>query len=131
LPGAAPEVWRDETAMKAFAAKYKDSPTAFVVYSPTANPAMGTMLPTLAKQFVSDVLVSLLAAWIMSLGMFGFAKRILIGVAIGLAAWLSISVPYWNWYLFPLESTLGALLDSSLGLMLASVPMAWWLGRSR
>jgi hypothetical protein len=131
VPGMAPETWRDEAARNAFIEKYKDSPSAFVVYDPAANPAMSSMAPNLVKQFVSDFLVALLAAWIMGAGAFSFGTRVAMGGAMGLIAWLSVSVPYWNWYRFPMDFTIGAWLDGGLGLLIASIPMAWWLGRRR
>ena len=89
------------------------------------------MAPALGKQFVSNLLVALIAAWIMATGAFSFGQRIAVGGAIGVAAWLLASMPYWNWYRFPMDFTIGAWLDYGLGLLLASVPMAWWLGRRR
>jgi len=73
----------------------------------------------------------LLAAWVMAQAATSFGTRVLMGTAMGVVAWLSVSVPYWNWYRFPMDFTIGALLDSGLGLAIASMPMAWWLGRHR
>ena len=131
VPGMSPEEWRDEAAMAAFQSKYKDAPSAFVVYDPTPNPLIQTMGPALGKQFVSNLLVALLAAWILAQAATSFGTRVLMGAAMGLVTWLTVSVPYWNWYRFPMDFTIGALLDSGLGLAIASVPMAWWLGRRR
>ena len=131
VPGMAPGDWRDEKKMQAFVAQYQGSGSAFVVYDPTPNTTLSDMTPNLAKQFVSDFLVTLLAAWIMSVAALSFGTRVAMGAAMGVIAWLSISVPYWNWYRFPMDFTMGALLDSGLGLFLASIPMAWWLGRRR
>lgn len=131
LPGMAPETWRDPAARAAFTEKYRASPFAFVVYQPDGNAANSDMAPNLAKQFVSVTLVALLTAWLMALAPFPFARRVLIAAVVGLASWLAVSVPFWNWYRFPLDFTLGTLLDVGLGLVVASLPMAWWLGRSR
>ena len=49
----------------------------------------------------------------------------------GEIAWFLVSVPYWNWYSFPLDFTIAAWLDWGIGMALASVAMAWWLGRRR
>ena len=130
IPGMSPETWRDEAAMKAFVDKYKDAPSAFVVYDPTPNPTLSNMVPALVKQLVSDLLVGLVAAWILSQAA-GFGTRVLIGAALGVVSWLSVSLPYWNWYRFPMDFTIGAWLDSGIGLLIASFPIAWWLGRTR
>ena len=129
LPGMSPEEWRNEVARKAFVDRAKTAPYAFVIYQPGGNPVNVSMGPSLVKQFVGDTLVALLVAWLMSLAQFGFGRRVLIGTVVGIASWLAISVPYWNWYMFPTEFTVGTLLDVGLGLLIASVPMAWWLGR--
>ena len=131
LPGMTPEEFRDDAARNAFIEKYKGSPYAFVVYQPGGNPANSSMAPNLVKQFVSDLLTALLTAWIMALAPLSFGRRVLVAGVVGVTAWLAISVPYWNWYMFPADFTFGALLDVALGLLIAGVPMAWWLGRGR
>ena len=131
VPGMSPDQWRDEAAMRAFVEKCRSSPYAFVVYDPAGNPAIENMAPNLVKQLVSDLLVGLLTAWIMALAAGGFGRRVQVGGAVGLVAWLAVSIPYWNWYRFPLDFTIGSLLDVSLGILIASVPMAWWLGRGK
>ena len=131
IPGAAPETWADEAAMQAFVEKNKDAPSAFVVYDPTPNPNLSNMVPALVKQLVMDLIVGLLAAWILAQAATSFGTRVLMGAAIGVVSWVSISLPYWNWYRFPMDFTVGAWLDSGLGLLIASFPIAWWLGRTR
>jgi hypothetical protein len=131
LPGMTPEEWGNEETRKAFAEKAKASSYAFVIYQPGGNPVNVSMGPALGKQFVGDTLVALLVAWLMSLAPFAFGRRVLIGTVVGLASWVAISIPYWNWYMFPTDFTIGALLDVGLGLLIASVPMAWWLGRTK
>ena len=131
LPGMSPEEWSNEEARKTFAEKAKTTPYAFVIYQPGGNPVNVSMGPSLVKQFVGDTLVALLVAWLMSLAPFAFGRRVLIGTVVGIASWLAISMPYWNWYMFPSDFTLGTLLHVGLGLLIASVPMAWWLGRAR
>lgn len=129
LPGMAPEQWADEKAMTAFQEQYKASPYAFVVYRPEGNPAIASMVPNLVKQFVSDLVAAFFAAWVLALGAFGFGKRVLIAGVLGLFAWVTISVPYWNWYLFPIDFTIGTLLEQVIGWLLAGAGIAWWLGR--
>lgn len=131
IPGLNPEEWGDEAKLSAFVSKYANSPSAFVVYDPAPNPNISSMGPALVNQFVSNLLVALITAWIMATGAFSFGQRIAVGGAIGVVAWFLVSIPYWNWYRFPLDFTIGAWLDYGLGLLLASVPMAWWLGRRR
>jgi hypothetical protein len=79
---------------------------------------------------VSNTLAAFVVAWILALGAFGIGRRVLIAGALGLFSWLAISLPYWNWYLFPTQFTLGTLLEQVIGWLLAGAAIAWWLGRS-
>jgi hypothetical protein len=130
-PSIAPEKWQDEAAVDAFVEANKGSSYAFVVYQPGGNPALADMTPSLIKQYVSDTLSAVLVAFVLALGAFSFGKRIAIAMSLGLFSWLTISVPYWNWYSFPLDFTLGNLLEQVIGWTIAGIPMAWWLGRKR
>lgn len=128
LPGMSPEEWKDEAARTAFIEKYKSSPYAFVVYAP-GNSGIVDMTPNLIKQFVTDTLAAIVAAWVLALGAFGFGKRVAIAAAFAVFAWLVISVPYWNWYQFPMAFTVSTLIMQLVGWLLAGAGMAWWLGR--
>lgn len=83
----------------------------------------------LIKQLVSDTLAAFVVAFVLAMGAFGFAKRVLVSVLRGLFAWLTISFPYWNWYRFPMEFTVANLLEQVLGWLFAGMAIAWWLGR--
>lgn len=128
IPGLAPEKMDDAAAVKAYSGKALANPYAFVVFQPKGEDGMD-MGDNLVQQAVSDTLAAMLAAFVLGLGSFGFAKRVFIATALGLFSWLSVSVPYWNWYRFPLDFTVGNLLSQVLGWMLAGIVMAWWLGR--
>ena len=128
-PSMPSEDWQDEAKMKAFAESAKGQPYAFVVYQPGGNPVNASMGPSLGKQWASDTLSALVAAWVLALGAFGFGKRVIIAGAMGLFSWLTISVPYWNWYMFPTDFTFGNMLEQVVGWLIAGVGMAWWLGR--
>lgn len=130
LPGMSPEQWSDEAARTAFVDKYRSSPYAFVVHVPSGNPATAAMVPNLAKQFVSDTLAAIVAAWVLALGAFGFGKRVAIAGSFAVFGWLIISVPYWNWYMFPASFTASTLITQLVGWLLAGAGMAWWLGRN-
>jgi hypothetical protein len=83
----------------------------------------------LVKQWASDTLSALIVSFVLALGAFGFGKRVLISAALGLFSWLTVSVPWWNWYRFPMDFTVGSLLEQVVGWLLAGIAMAWWLGR--
>lgn len=130
-PTVSEDKMMDEAAQKALAAEAAGQGYAFIVYQPGGNPANADMGPTLGKQFATDVLSALVAAWLLSLGALSFGRRVMASAAIGVFAWLVVCVPYWNWYMFPLDYTFGLLGKYAIGWALAGAAMAWWLGRKQ
>lgn len=128
VPGLAPDKYEDAAATAAYSAKAAANPNAVIFYQPVGRDGMA-MGPQMGKEFATNVASALLAAWILALAPFGFGKRLAIATALGLFAWLVISVPYWNWYRFPGDFTLGSLIGTVVGWFLAGLPMAWWLSR--
>ena len=46
---------------------------------------------------------------------------------IGMAGWVAIMVPFWNWYKFPFEFVRTDLIDQIAGWFLAGLVMAFIL----
>jgi hypothetical protein len=130
LPSIDPAKMGDKPTIAAYSAKAKASPYAWVVYMPQGDD-LSDMSQQLPRQWASDTLASLALAFVMGLAAFSFVKRLGIAMAAALFAWLSTLVPYWNWYRFPTELTLAALVEQVVGWLLAGAVMAWWLGRRR
>ncbi|MEO6364731.1 MAG: hypothetical protein ABIO38_01580 [Luteimonas sp.] len=128
-PSMEMEQYRDETASAAFEQRSNGKPYAFVIYQPGGNPVNQSMTPALVKQVVTDIFSALVAAWILALGAWSFRRRVLVAGALGLFAWLAISLPQWNWYMFPMSLTLAGLIEEVIGWLLAGAAMAWWLRR--
>ena len=129
LPYLAPDKMQDEAATAEYSGRAKANPYAFVVYQPQGSDPMD-MGRNLGIQFVSDTLSAMVVAFVLALGALGFGRRVLVSAAIGLFSWLTVSVPYWNWYRFPLDFTVGNLIEQVVGWTLAGAAMAWWLGRT-
>lgn len=130
LPSIDPAKMHDKATMEAYSAKSKVSPYAWVVYLPQGED-LSNMTQQLPRQWASDTLASLALAFVMGLAAFSFVKRLGIAIAAALFAWLSTLVPYWNWYRFPTELTVAALIEQLVGWLLAGAVMAWWLGRRK
>ena len=128
LPYLAPEKMGDAAAVEAYSARAVASPYAYVVYQPQGRDPMD-MGRNLGMQFVSDTLAALVVSFVLALGAFSFSRRVLMAGALGLFSWLTISVPYWNWYRFPLDLTTGNLIEKVVGWLVAGAGIAWWLGR--
>jgi hypothetical protein len=128
VPGLAPEKMSDEAAVKAYSEKAKNNPNAFIIFQPVGRDGMD-MGPQLAVQAATDIVSAIVVAWVLSLSAMGFGRRVAASAALGLFSWLTVSVPWWNWYRFTTDFTLGSLLEQVLGWLLAGVAIAWWLGR--
>jgi hypothetical protein len=83
----------------------------------------------IAKQWASDTLAALVVAFILSFTAVSFGRRVLFAALFGVFSWLTISVPYWNWYRFPFDFTAASLIEQAVGWVLAGAVIAWWLGR--
>jgi len=128
LPSVDPNKMSDQAVVKAYSEKAKVSPYAWIVYMPQSDDLM-QMGPQLGRQWASDTLSALALAFVMGLAAFSFSRRLSLAVVLAVFAWLSTMVPYWNWYRFPLDFTLAALVEQLVGWLIAGAAMAWWLGR--
>jgi hypothetical protein len=129
-PSISPEQYADGAALEEFRAFSRERPFAWVVWQPAGNPGLQDMAVNLAKQCISCLLAAFALAWILSLAPWSFGRRVLVAGVAALFAWLTLSVPYWNWYLFPTSFTVGALAEQVIGWLLAGAAIAWWLGRA-
>jgi hypothetical protein len=120
----------DPKAKEAFSTKAKASPFAFIVYSPFGRDYM-EMGANLFHQWLSDTLAALLIVLILIRSTTSAIRGLYTGLAFGVFAWLSMMVPFWNWYRFPAAFTLGTLLEQAFGWLLAGAVMGWWLGRGQ
>ena len=129
LPSLDPKQMGDKAVLKAYSEKAVTSPYAFVVYLPQGEDMM-QMGPQIGRQWASDTLAALALAFVLGLAGLGSRRRVALAAAAALFTWLCTMVPYWNWYRFPLDFTLAALVEQLVGWLLAGAAMAWWLGRS-
>jgi hypothetical protein len=86
---------------------------------------MKAMTPKLLGiELATDVAAAGVVALVFA-GMAGGAgRRMTIAALLGLFAWLSISVSYWNWYGYPWAYILGEGLDQVVGWALGGLAMA-------
>lgn len=118
----------DPAAVAAYARKSSGEPYAFVVYQAQGHD-LTAMGPQLGTQWVTDTLSALILAFALSAAGPGFLRRVALAGGFALFVWLSLSVPYWNWYRFPFDFTAGQLIEQLGGWLLAGAAMAGWLGR--
>jgi hypothetical protein len=113
---------------KAWQAKYEAGPTALLVYHPAGEKAMSP--GQLSRQLLFDVLGGLIAALIISMTVASLGMRVVIAALMGLFAWLTVSVPHWNWYRFPAAFIIGEGLDGVIGYLLGGLVIAWLVQRA-
>ena len=77
----------------------------------------------LATEFATNVVTSLLAAFLLSqaTSLTGFGARVGFVTLVGLAAGIAVNVPHWNWYGFPIVFTLAEILEHIVGFCLVGV----------
>jgi hypothetical protein len=128
LPHFDMAVHGNEQAQKAYSEKAKANPYAFIVYSPDGKDPL-QMGGNLFHQWLSDTFAALLVALVLIRAGAGVLRGLWIGLAFGVFSWLSLCVPYWNWYRFPGAFTAGTLIEQAFGWLLAGAAMGWWLSR--
>lgn len=109
-----------EAAMKAAEEKAQRG-AAFLVYQTQG----GGMTPAqLATECGSDVLIALLAAFVLSHIAGSLAFRAFVVALVGLIGGLDVYISYWNWYKFPTNYTMAVMTDQVLGFLLMGFVIA-------
>jgi hypothetical protein len=117
-----------------WATKYRMGPTGLLLYHPDGRDPMSPA--QLGVELVTDVAAAALLAYLLiaitgsSGAQVRLAKQLRIGVAAGVFAWVSISVPHWNWYGFPCAFIAAELIDQVVGWTLAVLAISFLWRRS-
>ena len=121
--------FEDEAKRTAMGTRMTANPYALVIYHPQGVDTVNSMGANLGREFATNVLSAMLAAFVVSFAAAGLGLRAVLVGTMGVFAWLCINVPQWNWYRFPLDFTLANLAMQAIGWLLAGFAIAWWLGR--
>jgi hypothetical protein len=123
FPGTDMEKKMTEAEEAAIMAKYQAGPTGMLLFYPKGRTfSFGGLL---AKEFISDIVLALIAAFIVSLTVASFGQRVILVTLLGFLAWLAISFSHLNWYGFPLNFELAELVDQVAGFLLCGIILAW------
>ncbi|MCI0403596.1 MAG: hypothetical protein L0212_08745 [Acidobacteria bacterium] len=126
LPGEGMEVGTTPTPEQQarWEAKYRQGPTGILVYQPQGREPLDPM--QFLTELASNIGAALVAALLLSAAtsLTGFGARVLAMASLGLFSWLDLSVSYWNWYGFPMDYSLGILLQGVVGWALVGAVMA-------
>ena len=109
-------------AQERWAAKYKQGSTGMLVYHPGGEEFR--WLPHLLIEFLSNVLGALLAAILLARIAGGYGSRVLVTASLGLFAWISINISYWDWYGFPTHFVLLEGLDQVISWLIGGLVIA-------
>ena len=124
LPMPQESQWKDEAAMAEFGKRSTTHPYAFVVFQPQGRDGMAAMGSSIGKQTATCIAAGLIAAFIAAGIGGGRGRRIAVVTSLGLFSWLTVSLPYWNWYRFPMAFTQGALIEQAIGWLLGGIVIA-------
>lgn len=107
---------------EAFIAKIKQGPTGILVIHPEGGEAMSPR--QLGTELATNVVSALIAAWLLTHVVAGYARRVLFVTLLGVFGFMIVSVPYWNWYGFPTDFTSAEAIDQIVGWFLAGLVLA-------
>ena len=90
------------------------------------------MGPLLVIEFITDMLVALVLAWLLvRTNIVGNGKRALFAGGVGLAGWININLSYWNWYRHPFSYTVLEAVNDVMAVLLAGLVIAWLMNKQR
>jgi hypothetical protein len=122
LPGYDRSKPQSQQDMQAHMDKVTKGPYGFMVIYPTGRDvSLGKRLPI---ELGTNVVCALLAAMLVSQLRPGFIVRVACVTLMGILASIMILVPYWNWYGFPPDFTLGQIIEHAVGWLLAGIALA-------
>jgi hypothetical protein len=111
-----------QAEQQAWEVKMKQGPTGILVIHPQGSEAMSPR--QLGTELATDIVSALMAALLLSQVRLGYWGRVLFVTLLGLFAFVTISVPYWNWYGFPTDFTAAEAIDQFAGWFLAGLVLA-------
>jgi hypothetical protein len=123
------QAMKDPAKAKEAGARALANPYAFVVYQPQGRDTINNMGSNLGIEWATNTVCALLVAFLVSFATVGFVMRALLVLGTGVFGWLANAVPMWNWYRFPTDFTMAALIMQSIGWLLVGLVVAWALKR--
>lgn len=118
-----------EAEQKAWADKLRAGPRGVLIFDPSGGEALS--MSQLGGELASNLLAAFILAVAIARGRMPPARAAIFGLLLGLFAWLSIDVSYWNWYRFPTDFALSRLIDQAVGGLVGGLVIALALGRPR
>jgi len=111
-----------ESEEQAWQSKVKQGPVGVIIIRPSGGEAMSPR--QLRTELATNLVSALLAAFLLTFVRTGYWGRVLFVTLLGVFGFLTISVPYWNWYGFPADFTVAESIDQVAGWFLAGLVLA-------
>jgi hypothetical protein len=97
--------------------------TGFLVFNTNGPTAM--VPANLILEFATEVTETILVAWLLAqTALVGFGARVGFVAVVGAVASIATNIPYWNWYKFPADFTLAAMIVTFVGYVVAGIAIA-------
>lgn len=122
FPGLDMHAHPSEAQQKAWEEKHRTGPAGLLVYTPVG----GEPIPPrkLITELVSNILGAVIASCLLTKVGGTFWRRAGTVAVLGLFAWISIEISYWNWYGFPGTYVVAQAVDQVVGWGLAGLAIA-------
>ena len=121
---------KDPNMMQTYAALEKVHPSGMLLYRPAGKGMEGMPPSMLLKEFIKQLVETLIAAWIVSMIAGGFGLRWAAVFGIYVCTAIATNVSYWNWYGFPADYTVAQIVIELVSGVVAGAVISWWLGRA-
>jgi len=117
-----------DSDMAAWEEKYRTGPAGLLVYRPLGGEPMTAGM--LLTELVTDIIAALLGSLLMMKALSGlptFGARVFFCTILGLFGSVLVNTQYWNWYGFPGDYTVAAILDDVIGFTFVGMVLSWKL----
>jgi hypothetical protein len=101
-----------------------NGPHGILIYHPSGASMM--MTGQLVREFILNVGQALIAGYLLSLatGLTKYSARVSLVLVLGVLSGIATNVEYWNWYGFPANFTMAAMVDKVLGFLVVGLVVA-------
>jgi hypothetical protein len=122
LPGYDRSKPQTKDDMQAHMDRVSKGPYGFMVIYPAGRDV--SLAKRLPIEMGTNVVCAILAAILVTQLRPGFMVRVACLTLVGILASVMMLVPYWNWYGFPPDFTLGQIVEHAVGWFLAGIAIA-------
>src|SRR5262249_47952607 len=108
-----------ESEQEAWKAKLKQGPSGVLVIHPQGTEEK--LHRQLMTEVATNMVSALLAAFLLTRVRTHYPGRLLLVTLLGVFAFVTVNVPYWNWYGFPTDFVTSEAIDHIVGWLLAGL----------